>query len=263
MEKKLLQAMFENLLHIWNKKAYWNPKMKSYIYGSTNWVHVFNLVKTAEKIEEVKKEILELTSAGKKVLFVSTKLQWRDIFKSLAEETGNYYVIEKWVPWLLTNFKTIKRRISSYTKLLKDSEKWDFDMLTKKEKASRLLELEKLEKAYGWLKEMKWIPDIIFVLDWVYDDQALKEAQKLWIKSFAILNTNGDVDMCDNFIPANTNAIKSLEFIASELKGSFSNKRVERKPSIQKTEGKKISWEEVKKTKDRVKIEEAPKIEEK
>jgi small subunit ribosomal protein S2 len=122
MDKKILSSMFDNLLHIGNKCNYWNPKMKSYIYGSVNGIHVINLVKTAERLEEVKKQLKELASEGKKILFVATKLQSRDAFAKLASETGHYYVSEKWVPGLLTNFKTIKKRISTYLKLLRDSE---------------------------------------------------------------------------------------------------------------------------------------------
>jgi len=122
MDKKLLNSMFESLLHIGNKTNYWNPKMKDYIYGSVNGVHVINLTETAKKIEEVTKELNRLASEGKKVLFVATKLQTRDIFEKLAKETGHYYVTEKWVPGLLTNFKTIKTRIATYLQLLKDVE---------------------------------------------------------------------------------------------------------------------------------------------
>jgi len=135
MDKKLLNSMFENLLHIGNKTNYWNPKMKNYIYGSVNGIHVIDLTKTVVKLDEVKAELKELHSQGKKILFVATKLQSRDAYVKLAEETGHFYVSEKWVPGLLTNFKTIKRRIATYLKLLKDSESGAFDILTKKEAA--------------------------------------------------------------------------------------------------------------------------------
>jgi len=121
MDKKLLNDMFANLLHIGNKSNYWNPKMKNYIYGTVNGIHVINLIETVKKIDEVKAEIKELHSQGKKILFVATKLQSRDAYVDLAKATGHYYVSEKWVPGLLTNFKTIKRRIATYIKLLKDS----------------------------------------------------------------------------------------------------------------------------------------------
>ena len=140
--------MFDNLLHIGNKTNYWNPKMKSYIYGSVNGIHVFNLVKTANELEKVKEALKKSASEGKKILFVATKLQARDAFSKLATETGNFYVTEKWVPGLLTNFKTIRKRIATYLKLLKDAENGAFDILTKKEKAAKMLELEKLDKAF-------------------------------------------------------------------------------------------------------------------
>jgi len=148
MSKAVLNKMFENLLHIGNKSNYWNPKMKNYIYGSVNGVHVINLTKTAKKIEEVKAELKELHASGKKILFVATKLQSRDAFANLATETGHFYVTEKWVPGLLTNFKTIKRRIATYLQLLKDSQSGAFDVLTKKEAAAKMLELEKLDRAF-------------------------------------------------------------------------------------------------------------------
>ncbi len=218
MDKKLLNDMFANLLHIGNKSNYWNPKMKNYIYGTVNGIHVINLIETVKKIDEVKAEIKELHSQGKKILFVATKLQSRDAYVDLAKATGHYYVSEKWVPGLLTNFKTIKRRIATYIKLLKDSKSWAFDILSKKEAAGKMLELEKLDRAFKWLKDMKRVPDVLFVVDGVYEKQAVKEAKSLNMKSFAIMNTNGDENQVTNLIPANTNSVKSTEFIAGILK---------------------------------------------
>lgn len=148
MDKARLSEMFDSLLHIGNKTNYWNPRMKSYIYGQTNGVHVINLVKTGEQLDAVIAHMQKLTGEGKKILFVATKLQARDPFVKLAEDSGNFYVTEKWVPGLLTNFRTIKQRIATYVKLLKDSETGGFDILTKKEKAAKMLELEKLDKAF-------------------------------------------------------------------------------------------------------------------
>ncbi len=221
MNKEMLKGMFDNLLHIWNKSNYWSPQMKSYIHSSTNGVHVIDLIQTMSKFEEVKAEIEDLTLSGKRILFVATKIQWRDAFQKLAEDTGNYFVTEKWVPGLLTNFKTMKVRISTYLKLIRDSETGAFDVLTKKEKANKMLELEKLDRAFKGLKEMKGLPDVIFAVDAVYEQQALKEAAVLGIHSIAICNTNGNPHTLNNLIPANTNAVKSIEFIVNELKGSF------------------------------------------
>jgi len=214
----MLTEMFDNLLHIGNKTNYWNPQMKSYIYGSSNGVHVFNLVKTANKIEEVKKELAELAKQGKKVLFVATKLQAREDFAKLAIDTDNYFVNEKWVPGLLTNFRTIKVRIATYLKLLKDSSNGAFDVLTKKEKANKLLELEKLDRAFKGVKEMKRLPDVIFVVDSAYELQAVKEANSLNLPIYAMSNTNANPDLVVNLIPANTNSVKSLSYIANQLK---------------------------------------------
>lgn len=220
--------------------------MKSYIYGSVNGIHVINLTKTASKIEEVKAELKELHESGKKILFVATKLQARDAVSTLASETGHYFVAEKWVPGLLTNFKTIKRRIATYLQLSKDAESGAFDMLTKKEKAAKMLVLEKLDKAYRWVKEMKRIPEVIFVVDGIYEEQAIKEANSLNLKAFAILNTNGDDTVVDNCIPANTNSVKSIEYIVAELKTALSGKAKSAPVSnsrVRKVSDKKVSGE--------------------
>lgn len=241
MEKAVLNTMFDNLLHIWNKTNFWNAKMRPFIYGSVNGIHVINLLKTQEKLEDVKKQLAELTASGKKVLIVATKIQSRDAFKALAEETGSFYVTEKWVPGLLTNFRTIRKRINSYLQLLADSESGAFDVLTKKEKATKMLELEKLDKAYSWLKEMKKMPDVILASDGIYEKQALREAEILDIKSFAVFNTNGDIDLVDDMIPANTNSVKSFDFIAGELKSSFVKSSAPAKAVVKKVSDEKVS----------------------
>ncbi len=264
MDKKTLNSMFDNLLHIGNKTNHWNPKMKEYIYGSSNGVHVFNLLKTATQLEAVKSELAELAKQGKKVLFVSTKLQARDAFSKLAVDTNNHFVNEKWVPGLLTNFKTIKKRINTYLQLLKESSNGSLDMLTKKEKANKLLELEKLDRAFKGVKEMKRLPDIIFVVDGGYEIQAVKEAKSLNLPCYALANTNTNPDLVTNLIPANTNSIKSIEFIAEALKdvvkssgtpakkGGF--QKMNHKKPFNKTAPKPVEKKEEKK-------EEAPKKE--
>ncbi|MFK7779859.1 MAG: 30S ribosomal protein S2, partial [Candidatus Gracilibacteria bacterium] len=245
MDRKLLNEMFKNLLHIGNKSNYRNPKMKNYIYGTVNGIHVINLLETVKKIDEVKAELKDLHSKGKKILFVATKLQSRDAYVDLAEATGHYYVSEKWVPGLLTNFKTIKKRIATYLRLLKDSETGAFDVLSKKEAAGKMLELEKLDRAFKGLKEIKRAPDVLFVVDGIYEQQAIKEANSLKMKSFAILNTNGDESLVDNLIPANTNSVKSTEFIASIIKAELVGTKVNAPVSgkIQKMVQKKVSGE--------------------
>ena len=244
MDKKVLTDMFDNLLHIGNKTNFWNPEMKSFIYGSSNGVHIIDLTKTFSQIEKVNAALTDLHVNGKKVLFVATKLQARDAFAKLAETSGNFYVTEKWVPGLLTNFRTIKGRIATYLKLLKDSETGGFDVLTKKEKATKLLELEKLDKAFRGVKMLKKLPDAIFVVDSVYESQAVREANSLGIPCFAITNTNGSPFHANLSIPANTNSVKSLDYLALALAPAFKapvKKQAvkEDQDEAKKTEGKK------------------------
>jgi len=239
MDKKVLNKMFENLLHIGNKTNHWNPKMKEFIYGSVNGVHVINLVKTAEKLEEVKKELSELAKQWKKILFVANKLQAREAYAKLASETGNFYVNEKWVPGLLTNLKTMRARIATYLRLLKESANGGFEILPKKEKAAKLLELEKLDRAFKGLKEMKKLPDVVFVVDAAYEKQAVKEANSLNIPVYGVANTNSDPDSLTNLIPANTNSVKSINFIAEELKSVVKSKKSSTRSKIKKIDSKK------------------------
>jgi len=240
--------------------------MKPYIYGSVNGIHVINLLQTVKQIEVVKAELKELSASGKKILFVATKIQSRDSFKKLAEETGHHFVCEKWVPGLLTNFKTIRKRINAYIQLLDESQNGGLNVLTKKEKASKLLELEKLEKAFVGLKDMKKLPDILFVSDGIYEKQSLKEAKTLSIPAYAIFNTNGDIDLVKNMIPANTNSVKSFEYIAADLKSSIVAPRGEKKSGLKVMDQEKVSGEKkpfvAKVTGEDTTSEEAPKAEE-
>lgn len=240
----MLTEMFDNLLHIGNKTNYWNPQMKAFIYGSSNGVHIIDLTKTATQIEKVKADMQALSKEGRKILFVATKLQARGAFAKLAEDNGHFYVSEKWVPGLLTNFRTIKGRIATYLKLLKDSETGGLDMLTKKEKASKLLELEKLDKAFRGLKLMKRLPDAIFVVDGVYEEQAIKEALTLNIPCYSISNTNGNPYVGKGTIPANTNSVKSLDYLASALSDGLKSTPAKKAPA-KKAPAKKAPAEKV------------------
>ncbi len=258
MDKKILTEMFSNLLHIGNKTNYWNPQMKSYIYGSNNGVHIIDLTQTVTQLDNVVTALAQYKADGKKILFVSTKLQAREAFVKLAEETGNYYVSEKWVPGLLTNFKTIKRRIATYLQLIKDSEGTGMDMLTKKERAGKMLELEKLDKAFKWVKEMKKTPDVIFVVDGEYESQAVKEANSLGLPVYAISNTNGNPYELTDAIPANTNSVKSLDYLAAALLNGIKTAKVTKTAAPKKAIEKKAPAK-----KAPVKKEETVKTEEK
>lgn len=236
MATTLVKSMLENAVHIGHKREFWSPKMRDYLFGIQNGVHVFDLYKTAEKLEEVKAVLDDYTSRGKTILFVGTKIQTKDLVEALATGTGHFYVNSKWVPGLLTNFTTIKKRIGYYAELEKDLANGMLDNLTKKEKAEKMKELEKLRTAYAGVKEMRRLPDLIVAVDGHYEDLALTEAQTLKIPSVALLGSTGDIDKATYFVPCNVNSIKSLAFMLGELKGSVKTRKAdEKKPATAKT----------------------------
>lgn len=234
----LVKSMLENAVHIGHKREYWSPKMRDYIYGVQNGVHVFDLYKTADKLEEVKALLEDYTTRGKSILFVGTKVQTKDLVEALATSTGHYYVSSKWVPGLLTNFSTIKKRIATYIELESTLANGMLEGLTKKEISVKTKELEKLRIAYAGVKEMKRAPDLVVVVDGHYEDLALTEARTLGVTSIALLGSTGDIDKSDYFVPCNVNSIKALAFILGELKSSIKARRSteERRPLGNKTE---------------------------
>ena len=239
----LVKDMLDNAVHIGYKRQYWSPKMRDYIFGTQNGIHVFDLFKTADKLEEVKSFLQELTAKGKEILFVGTKVQAQDVVKTLAIETGHHFVINKWVPGLLTNFTTLKKRIATYNKLEKDLETGALEVLTKKEQSQSMKELEKLRKAYEGVRELKRTPDVVFVIDGHYENLALTEAQHLKIPTVALLGSTGDIDSCSKFVPCNVNSIKSLQFIVDFLKPILTRQKktfsAETKPAPRKPAPKK------------------------
>ncbi len=233
----LVQSMLENAVHIGHKREYWSPKMRNYIYGIQNGVHVFDLYKTAEKLTEVKAVLEDLTSKGKSVLFVGTKIQSKDLVEALATSTGQFYVNTKWVPGLLTNFATIKKRIAFYNELDASLTNGMLDGLTKKEVSVKMKELEKLKAAYIGVKDIKKTPDVVVVIDGHYEDLALTEARSLGVTTIALLGSTGDIDKSDYFVPCNVNSIKALAYMLGELKSAIKTRKTEdRKPLAAKVE---------------------------
>lgn len=225
----LVQSMLENAVHIGHKREYWSPKMRNYIYGIQNGVHVFDLYKTAEKLAEVKALLEDLSSKGKSILFVGTKIQTKDLVEALATSTGQFYVNTKWVPGLLTNFSTIKKRIGYYNELESSFANGMLEGLTKKEISVKQKELEKLKAAYVGVKDMKRAPDVVVVIDGHYEDLALTEAHTMGVTTIALLGSTGDIDKTDYFVPCNVNSIKALAFMLGELKSSIKARKSEDK----------------------------------
>jgi small subunit ribosomal protein S2 len=220
--------LFEATCHIGHRKQKWNPKMKSYLYGTQKGVHLFDLVQTKQHLEQVCKELKKLFAEGKTILFVSTKQQSIAPIEALGKSLNQPVVTKKWIPGLLTNWTTIKKRIKYYLDLQQSFQTGDIEKYKKKEQQMLRKKLAKLDNALSGVASMTELPDAIFVVDAVCDNVAVREANKKGIPLYGISDSNADPDNFTNFIPANDDAVKSLtiilDTIESELKGAPSKK---------------------------------------
>ena len=192
----------------------WNPKMAEYIYCERNGIYIIDLQKTVKKLEEAYMFVRELSAEGKEVLFVGTKKQASESIKEEAARANAHYVNARWLGGMMTNFKTIQRRIKRLEQLRTLESDGTFDRLTKKEVAKLNLEIEKLEKFMGGIKNMKTLPGALFVVDPRKEKIAVSEAKKLGIPVVAIVDTNCDPDDVDYVIPGNDDAIRAVKLIA-------------------------------------------------
>ena len=225
MPKDQLQEMLDSAVHFGQKTTKWNPKMKKYIYGVKNGIHIIDVQKTAECIKAVQEYLKKETSTGKRVLLVCTKPQAANLIVDMAKETGMPYVIHKWVGGLLTNFSTIKRRIKYFKKLRDEEKSGEFSKYTKKEASNLKKTMVKLESALGGVKDMEKLPDIVFVADVVRDRIAVQEATKLNIPVIGIVDSNSDPENIKYPIPGNDDAIKSLTYLINAVKGGIVAKK--------------------------------------
>ncbi len=212
-----MKQLLEAGVHFGHQTRRWNPKMSEYIYTERNGIYIINLQKTVKKIVEAYDFIKEVAESGESILFVGTKKQAQDSIKEEAERVGMYYVNARWLGGMLTNFKTIQKRIERLTQLKKMEEDGTFDLLTKKEATKLKLEIEKLEKYLGGIKDMKKLPGPLFVVDPRKEKIAVAEAHKLGIPVVAIVDTNCDPDEVDYVIPGNDDAIRAVKLIASTI----------------------------------------------
>lgn len=212
-EKDLLNAA----CHLGHPKHKWNPKMTQYIYTVSNNVHIFDLEKTKKALEAVCSELSKLQKEGKTVLFVSTKQQSIPYVEMFNEALDQPIVTKKWMPGLLTNWNTIKMRIKHYLDLQNSFKTGDISKYTKKEQTQLRKELTKLDIALGGVSAMKRPPDALFVIDAVRDHVAVMEARKLRIPVYGICDSNADPDMFTSCIPANDDAVKSIELIMNTV----------------------------------------------
>ena len=213
-----MKQLLETGVHFGHQTRRWNPKMKKYIYGERNGIHIINLEKTVDLIEnDVYPFVVEMAKQGKSVLFVGTKKQAQDAIKEEAERCGMYYVNQRWLGGMLTNFKTIRSRVDRLNKLNNMEKMGEFELLPKKEVSKLKIERDKLEANLGGIKEMRTLPGLMFVVDPAQEDIAVKEARDLNIPIVAITDTNCDPDVIDHVIPGNDDAIRAVKLIASVI----------------------------------------------
>ena len=212
-----MKQLLEAGVHFGHQTRRWNPKMAEYIFTERNGIYIIDLQKTVKKVEEAYNFVREASMDGGTVLFVGTKKQAQDAIKEEAERCEQYFVNQRWLGGMLTNFKTIRKRIDRLIELEKMEEDGIFDVLPKKEVIKLRLEMEKLTKNLGGIKEMRKIPSVMFVVDPRKERIAILEAKKLGIPVVAIVDTNCDPDEVDYVIPGNDDAIRAVKLIASAV----------------------------------------------
>ena len=212
-----MKQLLEAGVHFGHQTRRWNPKMAPYIFTERNGIHIIDLQKSVVKVDEAYRAVFEIAEQGGTLLFVGTKKQAQDAVKTEAERCGMYYVNERWLGGMLTNFKTIQTRIERLKKIEEMSQDGTFDVLPKKEVAKLNKEWEKLEKNLGGIKEMKHIPDAIFVIDPKKERICVAEAQTLGITLIGIGDTNCDPEELDYIIPGNDDAIRAIRLISSTM----------------------------------------------
>ena len=212
-----MSYLLEAGVHFGHQTKRWNPKMKEYIYTSRDEIYIIDLQKTAKKIDEAYVALKEIVANGGKVLFVGTRKQAQEAIKEEAIRSNSYYVTERWLGGTLTNFKTIRRRIRRLEEIEKMEADGTFDLLPKKEVIGLKKEYAKLDNLLCGIREMNKLPQAIYIVDPSKEEIAIKEARKLNIPVFGIVDTNCDPDMVDYVIPANDDAIRAVKLITSVM----------------------------------------------
>ena len=212
-----MKQLLEAGVHFGHKTRRWNPKMAPYIYTERNGIYIIDLQKSVGKVDEAYKAVSDIAADGGSILFVGTKKQAQEAVKEEAQRCGMYYVNERWLGGMLTNFKTIQSRIKRLKDIERMSEDGTFDVLPKKEVVNIKKEWDKLEKNLGGIKEMKRIPDAIFVVDPKKEKICVQEAHALGIKLIGIADTNCDPEELDYVIPGNDDAIRAVKLIVSKM----------------------------------------------
>ena len=212
-----MKQLLEAGVHFGHQTRRWNPKMAKYIFTERNGIYIIDLQKTVRKVDEAFNFVRSVAQEGKKVLFVGTKKQAQEAVKEEATRAGMFYVNERWLGGMLTNFQTIQKRIKRLKQLEQMEQDGTFEVLTKKEVLALRHEMEKLEKFLGGIKEMNRLPGALYVVDPRKERIAVAEARKLGIPIVAIVDTNCDPDEIDYVIPGNDEAIRAVRLLTSRM----------------------------------------------
>jgi small subunit ribosomal protein S2 len=212
-EKELL----ENASHFGHRKEKWNPKMRKHLFGVRKGIHIFDLSQTRTHLEQVCSSLKKLQAEGKTILFVSTKQQSIPMIEKIAETLHQPMVTKKWIPGLLTNWMTIKRRLKYYLDLQKSFQTGEVEKYTKKEQTALRKLLTKLDTALSGVSKMTGLPDAVFILDAIRDRVAVMEAAKLSIPIYGVCDSNADPDHFTAYVPANDDAVKSITLILNTI----------------------------------------------
>ena len=212
-----MKQLLESGVHFGHQTRRWNPKMAPYIFAERNGIYIIDLQKTVKLIAEAYDFLRETVEAGKPILFVGTKKQAQETIREEAERCGEYFVNERWLGGMLTNYQTIKARIDRLAELEKMEAEGTLDLLTKKEKSLRMGEKEKLERFLGGIKTMPALPGAMFVIDPRKEKIAVHEARKLGIPVIAVVDTNCDPDEVDFVIPGNDDAIRAVKLLTGVM----------------------------------------------
>lgn len=217
MAEVSIRDLLEAGVHFGHQTRRWNPKMKKFIFTAKNGIYIIDLNKTLNSLNQACRKVQEVIAKNQYVLFVGTKQQAQDVIKTEAIRTGQYYVIDRWLGGMLTNFQTIKRNIKRLKDIERMQEDGTFEKLTKKEISGLTREHGKLEKVLGGIREMNRLPGLMYVVDCKKEKIAVAEARKLNIPIIGLIDTNSDPDPIDFPIAANDDAIKSIKVITRRI----------------------------------------------
>lgn len=250
-----MKQLLEAGVHFGHQTRRWNPKMKKYIFTERNGIYIIDLQKTVKKVDEAYNFLKQVSEDGGKVLFVGTKKQAQESIKNEAERAGQFYVNQRWLGGILTNYKTISKRVKRISEIEKMEEDGLFEVLPKKEVVEIKKEYDRLIKFLGGIRDMKSMPQALFVVDPRKERNAIAEARKLRIPIVGIVDTNCDPDEIDYVIPANDDAIRAVKLLTGKMADAVlegqqgvSNEEVAAEQNIDLNEDEVVEAEEVKET---------------